>query len=67
MPTTISSVLKGVNAANHCLRIIARVPVIDTFSSEGDVPTSCEGRVEVRDVAFAYPASPGARGPSYLE
>ena len=58
VPTTISSMLKGMTAASHCLRIISRVPEIDPMSSSGVVPTICEGRVEVRDVTFAYPSSP---------
>ena len=34
------------------------MPQIDSFSDEGLRPTSVTGEVEVKDVVFAYPASP---------
>lgn len=48
---------KGKASGASVFAVIARRPVIaDTPSASA--PTSCEGRVELRNVGFAYPARP---------
>jgi ATP-binding cassette subfamily B (MDR/TAP) protein 1 len=50
--------LKGRRAAVNILKTINRVPEIDSFSQEGRKLDVVKGAIEVRDVVFAYPASP---------
>ena len=43
-------------AALPMVELIAREPLIDSFSNEGTVPTvPAQGRLELSDVTFAYP------------
>jgi ATP-binding cassette subfamily B (MDR/TAP) protein 1 len=44
-------------AAAKMLKVIRRVPVIDSSSTEG-LKTSIEGRIEFRNVCFVYPSRP---------
>jgi ATP-binding cassette subfamily B (MDR/TAP) protein 1 len=44
-------------AAAKMLKVIRRVPVIDSSSSNG-ITTPIEGRIEFRDVSFVYPSRP---------
>ena len=46
-------------AAAKILAVIDRIPTIDSFSEDGRKPDTCQGEVEVKDVAFAYPTAPG--------
>ena len=43
-------------AAVQIFRVIDRVPPIDSFSSQGDKPSSCEGNISFSNVFFKYPA-----------
>ena len=58
VPTSISAVVKGKASAHTCLRLILRTPPIDALSEAGGRPAHVGGLLELRDVHFAYPASP---------
>ena len=58
VPASAQALLKGVASAHSCLEVMRRVPTIDAFSDTGVIPDEVQGRLEVLDVTFAYPASP---------
>ena len=58
VPAGLSNASKGAAAAGDCLKIIMRVPEIDSFSADGAAPPQVTGRIDVRDVYFAYPSAP---------
>ena len=43
-------------AAVQIFNVIDRVPDIDTSSSHGARPTSCQGNIQLKDVVFSYPS-----------
>jgi ATP-binding cassette subfamily B (MDR/TAP) protein 1 len=47
---------KASSSAEELFRTIDRQSEIDPLSEEGQSPSNCEGVIEIRDVAFAYPA-----------
>jgi ATP-binding cassette subfamily B (MDR/TAP) protein 1 len=49
---------KGQAAAGRMFAIIDRKPAIDASSGEGERPKELEGRIELQNVSFAYPARP---------
>ena len=53
-------VAKGKAAAKRVFAIIDRKPKIDSCSQEGDMPPSCKGQIQLKDVTFAYPERPDA-------
>ena len=47
-------------AAAELYELIDRVPPIDPFDASGEQPRAVRGRIEFRDVTFAYPSRPDA-------
>jgi len=45
-------------AAAKVFQIINRIPIIDSFSEEGDKLENVKGEVELKGVKFAYPSAP---------
>ncbi|KAK6911821.1 ABC transporter type 1, transmembrane domain [Dillenia turbinata] len=50
----------GTVAASRVFEIIDRVPEIDPYSPEGRTFASVRGRIEFKNVSFAYPSRPDA-------
>ncbi|CAB3398373.1 unnamed protein product [Caenorhabditis bovis] len=48
----------AIGAATSLYEVIDREPIIDAHSSEGETPKSIDGRIQVKDVKFAYPSRP---------
>ncbi|KAI1909044.1 multidrug-resistance transporter mdr5 [Ophidiomyces ophidiicola] len=55
---TIGDFTKAGAAANDVLKMIARVPAIDSMSQEGLKPEQVNGELELSGVSFSYPARP---------
>jgi ATP-binding cassette, subfamily B (MDR/TAP), member 1 len=51
---------QGTVAAGRVFEIIDRVPEIDPYSGAGRTLSSVRGRIEFKDVEFAYPSRPDA-------
>ncbi|EDN06401.1 multidrug resistance protein 4 [Histoplasma mississippiense (nom. inval.)] len=49
---------KAKSAATEFKRLFERKPVIDTWSTDGEVLETVEGTIEFRDVHFRYPTRP---------
>ncbi|ONK75132.1 uncharacterized protein A4U43_C03F13700 [Asparagus officinalis] len=49
---------QGTVAASRVFNVIDRVPAIDPYSSNGRKLSSVRGKIEFRDVTFAYPSRP---------
>ncbi|XP_069318702.1 ATP-dependent translocase ABCB1 [Eulemur rufifrons] len=45
-------------SASHIIRIIEKVPLIDSYSTEGLKPDRLEGNVTYKEVVFNYPTRP---------
>ncbi|TRZ24974.1 hypothetical protein HGM15179_002195 [Zosterops borbonicus] len=45
-------------SAAHLFLLFERVPLIDSYSEEGDKPETFEGNITIKDVAFNYPNRP---------
>ncbi|KAH9870996.1 hypothetical protein J1614_006570 [Plenodomus biglobosus] len=54
----IISLSKASSSADEMFQTIDRKSEIDSLSDEGIIPTTCQGRIEIKDVGFAYPARP---------
>ncbi|KAF1850793.1 P-loop containing nucleoside triphosphate hydrolase protein [Cucurbitaria berberidis CBS 394.84] len=52
----ILALSKASSAAEELFQTIDRQSEIDPLSDEGKVPTTCHGVIEIKDIAFAYPA-----------
>ncbi|KAH7071971.1 P-loop containing nucleoside triphosphate hydrolase protein, partial [Paraphoma chrysanthemicola] len=52
---------KAASSAEEIFKTIDRKSEIDPLSTEGIIPTTCKGVIEIRDVSFAYPARPDVR------
>jgi ATP-binding cassette subfamily B (MDR/TAP) protein 1 len=57
----VSIVSTAVGAASTLFTVIDRVPDIDPYSDVGIKPDKVRGDIELRDVAFAYPARSGVK------
>lgn len=55
---SIGDFTKASAAAKDVLEMIARRPEIDSSSTDGRKPDSVQGRIELRNVSFKYPARP---------
>jgi ATP-binding cassette subfamily B (MDR/TAP) protein 1 len=55
---TIGEFTKAGAAAGDVLKMLARVPKIDSMSDQGLKPEAVEGDLELTDVSFWYPARP---------
>jgi ATP-binding cassette subfamily B (MDR/TAP) protein 1 len=53
-------VAKGQAASRRVFAIIDRQPKIDASDPGGLLPPSCDGKLELRNITFAYPARPSA-------
>lgn len=49
---------QGTVAAGRLFQVIDNIPAIDAYSPEGRKPTNMRGKIEFRDVSFAYPSRP---------
>ncbi|XP_073295866.1 ABC transporter B family member 19-like isoform X1 [Primulina huaijiensis] len=49
---------QGTVAAGRLFQLIDNIPAIDAYSPEGRKPTNIRGKIEFRDVSFAYPSRP---------
>ncbi|KAI3773274.1 hypothetical protein L1987_47799 [Smallanthus sonchifolius] len=47
---------QGTVAASRVFEIIDRIPAIDPYSTIGRIPESVRGRLELKNVSFAYPS-----------
>jgi ATP-binding cassette subfamily B (MDR/TAP) protein 1 len=54
----IITLTKASSSAEELFRTIDRTSEIDPLSEEGQFPATCEGVIEIKDIAFAYPARP---------
>ncbi|KAF7843639.1 ABC transporter B family member 19-like [Senna tora] len=51
---------QGIVAASRVFEIIDRIPEIDPYSPEGRKLSSVRGKIEFKNVSFAYPSRPDA-------
>ncbi|XP_076901187.1 ABC transporter B family member 19-like [Bidens hawaiensis] len=51
---------QGTVAASRVFEVIDRIPAIDPYSTAGRKPKSVRGRLELKNVSFAYPSRPSA-------
>eukprot|EP00928_Gymnodinium_smaydae_P025596 TRINITY_DN20336_c0_g1_i1.p1 TRINITY_DN20336_c0_g1~~TRINITY_DN20336_c0_g1_i1.p1 ORF type:complete len:1405 (-),score=181.91 TRINITY_DN20336_c0_g1_i1:117-3782(-) len=58
IPTSFQALMNGMIAAHSCLKLMLRVPPIDSFSPDGKILDHVRGAILVKDITFAYPASP---------
>ncbi|XP_053322474.1 ATP-dependent translocase ABCB1 [Spea bombifrons] len=49
---------KAKMSASHIFNLLERVPLIDSYSSEGEKPDQCSGYVTFKGVQFNYPTRP---------
>ncbi|KAF0685292.1 hypothetical protein As57867_008708, partial [Aphanomyces stellatus] len=54
----LNAVSAAYGAATALYKILARPSQIDASDLSGDVPTTCDGVIEARDLVFAYPSRP---------
>ena len=52
----IIALTKASSSAAELFKTIDRVSEIDPLSTEGKIPTACNGVIEIQDVTFSYPA-----------
>jgi ATP-binding cassette subfamily B (MDR/TAP) protein 1 len=52
------AITKASSSAEELFKTIDRASEIDPLSQEGLVPVKCEGVIEIKDIAFSYPARP---------
>ncbi|KAI8941697.1 hypothetical protein NX059_002907 [Plenodomus lindquistii] len=55
---SIIALTKASSSADDMFKTIDRKSEIDPLSDEGKIPAVCQGRIEIKDVVFAYPARP---------
>ncbi|KAG9407947.1 ABC transporter B member 10 [Aphanomyces cochlioides] len=55
---SLNAVASAKGAATAIFNILARKSEIDTSDLSDEVPATCEGNIEARDVHFAYPSRP---------
>ncbi|KAF4556670.1 Sophorolipid transporter-like protein [Elsinoe fawcettii] len=53
---SVMAITNASSAATELFSIIDRPSQLDPMTDSGDSPSSCEGKLEFRDVHFAYPA-----------
>ncbi|THH26451.1 hypothetical protein EUX98_g7736 [Antrodiella citrinella] len=58
MGPEMQSITQACSAAAKLYETIDRVPVIDSWSSEGIQPSTCKGEITFTDVSFSYPSRP---------
>ncbi|CAG8709577.1 14679_t:CDS:2, partial [Racocetra persica] len=51
----------AVGAGAKIFETINRIPPIDSYSKDGEQPSSCEGRIQFKNVSFVYPSRPKVR------
>ncbi|KAK3686424.1 hypothetical protein LTR37_019812 [Vermiconidia calcicola] len=54
------AITNAVSAASELFTIIDKPSLLDPLSSSGREPTSCTGKIEIRNLRFAYPMRPTA-------
>ncbi|KAM8966761.1 ATP-dependent translocase ABCB1 [Pelodytes ibericus] len=52
---------KAKMSASHIFSLLERVPLIDSYSNEGDKPDQCGGNVTFKGVHFNYPTRPDVK------
>jgi ABC-type multidrug transport system fused ATPase/permease subunit len=54
----LSAMVSGKLELGKIFQIIRNIPILDSTSTEGQVLDNIEGRVQLKDVTFAYPQRP---------
>lgn len=57
----IESITKAASAASELFSVIDKESLLDPLDPRGNHPTSCEGRIEIKNLNFAYPSRPSAQ------
>ena len=57
----MAEVAKGMSAAYSIYEQIEHESAVDPLSEEGLKPASCQGRIEFKNVSFAYPSRYGTK------
>ncbi len=52
---------KAGSAVQRVFRVLDRKPAIDAFDPSGETLSALKGKIEFRDVGFAYPVRPDVR------
>ncbi|KAI1618438.1 ATP-binding cassette, subfamily B, member 1 [Exophiala viscosa] len=55
------SFTNAASAASELFSIIDKPTLLDPLNPEGKQPSTCEGQIEIRNLAFAYPSRPSAQ------
>ncbi|KAI9344640.1 P-loop containing nucleoside triphosphate hydrolase protein [Obelidium mucronatum] len=61
IPSNLAAVGSARGAAYKIFATIDRIPKIDSLSTEGEKPSSLEGKIEFKNVAFHYPTRPESK------
>ncbi|KAF2164599.1 hypothetical protein M409DRAFT_24994 [Zasmidium cellare ATCC 36951] len=54
----IMTLSKAISAADDLFKTIDRQSKIDSLATQGDRPSGCKGKIEVKDIRFSYPSRP---------
>ncbi|KIL89524.1 hypothetical protein FAVG1_07104 [Fusarium avenaceum] len=57
----VPALTNGAAAASEMFKIFDKPSLMDPLSSEGKIPESCHGHLEVENVSFSYPSRPDAK------
>jgi ATP-binding cassette subfamily B (MDR/TAP) protein 1 len=57
----VPALSNGAAAASEMFKIFDKPSLMDPLSSEGKIPESCHGHLEVENVSFSYPSRPDAK------
>ncbi|KIV84917.1 hypothetical protein PV11_00666 [Exophiala sideris] len=55
------SFTNAASSASELFSIIDKQTLLDPLNPEGEQPSVCEGQIEIRNLAFAYPSRPSAQ------
>lgn len=57
----LPDVASAQSAATDVLELLDMKPLIDTDTTDGVIPESVQGRIQLKDVQFKYPTRPDIR------